>query len=69
MVARKRASKLLQRLDSAGVELSEDMKAKSALLNIALNTNNAIAQLENAVENGENVADNRRLLLLGYYKK
>lgn len=64
----KEASKLLQRLDSAGVELSEDMKAKSALLNIALNTNNAIAQLEKAVENGENVADNRHLLLLGYYK-
>ncbi len=62
------ASKLLQRLDSAGVELSEDMKAKSALLNIALNTSDAIAQLEQAIENGENVSDNRRLLLIGYYK-
>lgn len=62
------ASKLLQRLDSAGVVLSEDMQAKSTLLNIALNTSDAIAQLEQNIENGVNVSDNQRLLLISYYK-
>ena len=62
------ASALLKRLESSGVELSDDMQAKSTLLNMALNQDQAIVQLENAIASGLNVEANKQLLLLTYYK-
>lgn len=64
----KQATTLLNKLNTENTNLSEDIRAKANILGIALNKEDTLTTLEEAIAKGSNVSENQRLLLVGYYK-